>query len=61
MIIVTAGAGGSTTIGLDGLRVNDEDTFDPIFGLISRSVLATPISKVAGRQVDVEYRLDLGF
>lgn len=60
-IVVTAGSGGSTTVGLDGLRVNDEDTFDPIFGLISRSVLATPISKVAGRQVDVEYRLDLGF
>jgi len=32
-----------------------------LFGLISRSVLATPISKVAGRQVDVEYRLDLDF
>lgn len=60
-IVITAGAGGNTTVGLDGLRVNDEDTFDPLFGLISRSVLATPISKVAGRQVDVEYRLDLDF
>jgi hypothetical protein len=60
-IVVTAGAGGNTVVGLDGLRVNDEDTFDPLFGLISRSVLATPISKVAGRQVDVEYRLDLDF
>jgi len=60
-IIVTAGAGGTTTVGLDGLRINDEDTFDPAFGLISRSHLATPISKVAGRQVDVEYRLDLDF
>jgi len=60
-IIVTAGAGGTTTVGLDGLRINDEDTFDPVFGLISRSHLTTPISKVAGRQVDVEYRLDLEF
>jgi len=60
-IVITAGAGGNTIVGLDGLRVNDEDTFDPLFGLISRSVLATPISKVAGRQVDVEYRLDLDF
>lgn len=60
-IVVTASGGGSTTAGLDGLRINDEDTFDPEFGLISRSVLATPISKVAGRQVDVEYRLDLNF
>ncbi len=60
-IIVTATAGGTTTVGLDGLRINDEDTFDPVFGLISRSHLSTPISKVAGRQVDVEYRLDLEF
>lgn len=60
-IVVTASGGGSTTVGLDGLRINDEDTFDPEFGLISRSVLATPISKVSGRQVDVEYRLDLDF
>lgn len=60
-IVITAGSGGSTTVGLDGLRVNDEDTFDPVFGLISRSSLVTPISKVAGRQVDVEYRLDLDF
>lgn len=60
-IIVTATSGGTTTVGLDGLRINDEDTFDPTFGLISRSHLTTPISKVAGRQVDVEYRLDLDF
>lgn len=60
-IIVTAGAGGNAYVGLDGLRINDEDTFDPIFGLISRSVLGSPITKVAGRQVDVEYRLDLSF
>jgi hypothetical protein len=60
-IVVTAGAGGTAYVGMDGLRINDEDTFDPIFGIISRSHLATPISKVAGRQVDVEYRLDLEF
>lgn len=60
-IIVTASSGGATTVGLDGFRINDEDTFDPAFGLISRSHLTTPISKVAGRQVDVEYRLDLSF
>jgi hypothetical protein len=46
---------------MDGLRINDEDTFDPIFGLISRTALATPLEKALGRQIDVEYRLDLGF
>jgi hypothetical protein len=60
-IIITPASGQSTSVGLDGLRINDEDTFDPNFGLISRSVLPTPLVKLAGRQVDVEYRLDLGF
>ena len=60
-IELTPTAGQTTTVGMDGLRINDEDTFDPTFGLISRTALATPLEKVLGRQVDVEYRLDLGF
>lgn len=60
-VTITPTSGQSTLVGLDGLRINDEDTFDPNFGLISRSVLSTPLVKLAGRQVDVEYRLDLGF
>lgn len=61
-ITVTPTSGNSTTVGLDGLRINDEDTFDPTFGLLSRSVLDSPyLTKLAGRQVDVEYRLDLDF
>ena len=60
-ITITPVSGQSTSTGLDALRINDEDTFDPNFGLISRSVLSTPLVKLAGRQVDVEYRLDLGF
>jgi hypothetical protein len=60
-IVITPVSGQSTSVGLDALRINDEDTFDPNFGLISRSVLSSPLIKLAGRQVDVEYRLDLGF
>lgn len=59
-IIITP-TSGIASVGMDALRINDEDTFDPSFGLISRSVLATPLVKLAGRPVDVEYRLDLGF
>ena len=58
---VTAGAGGATTVYFDGIRINDEDTFDPTFGLISRSVLGSPLQKVSGRQVDIEYKIKLGF
>lgn len=59
-IVLTPTSGNTTTVGMDALRINDEDTFDPQFGLISRSVVS-PLNKVAGRQIDVEYRLDLGF
>lgn len=60
-ITVTPTSSNTTSIGLDGLRINDEDTFDPDFGLISRSVLGTALTKLNGRQVDVEYKLDLSF
>ena len=60
-ITITPTSGNTTSVGMDGLRINDEDTFDPIFGLISRSVLGTTLSKSAGRAVDIEYKLDLDF
>lgn len=60
-IVITPVPSETTSVGMDALRINDEDTFDPTFGLISRSVLSSVLNKQAGRQVDVEYRLDLGF
>ena len=58
---VTAGSGGSTIVYFDGLRVNDEDTFDPQYGIIARNILSTPLKKPLGRPVDVEYKLKLVF
>jgi hypothetical protein len=62
-IAVTAGAGGTTNMYFDGLRINDEDTFDPQYGLISRSVFSSgnELVKPSGRAVDIEYKLQLGF
>jgi hypothetical protein len=62
-IEITANSGGTTTLYFDGLRINDEDTFDPSYGLISRSVLSGVdiIYKTSGRQVDIEYKMQLGF
>ena len=62
-VSVTATSGGSTTVYFDALRVNDEDTFDPVYGLISRSVYTSgnELIKPSGRPVDVEYKLTLGF
>jgi len=57
---VTA-TGGDSTVYFDGIRINDEDTFDPAYGMISRSVLSTPLIKKPGRPVDIEYKLLLEF
>jgi hypothetical protein len=59
--VTRASAASAATIYLDGLRINDQDTFDPTFGLISRSVLGSSITKVAGRPIDIEYKITLGF
>ena len=60
---VTANSSGTTTVYFDGIRINDEDTFDANYGMISRSVLTggNIITKTSGRQVDIEYKLQLGF
>jgi len=60
-IVIVPKSGVQSTVGMDGLRINDEDSFDPTYGLISRSVLSTPLTKVIGRLVDVEYRMELSF
>jgi hypothetical protein len=59
--ITRSSTASNATVYLDGLRINDQDTFDPTFGLISRSILASSITKVAGRPIDIEYKITLGF
>ena len=59
-VVVTAKSSGQAVVYLDALRIDDEDTFNANFGLISRSVV-TPIEKIAGKPVDIEYRINLGF
>ncbi len=43
----------------DGLRVFDSDSNNPDYCLVSRSIPATTVNKVAGSTLDVEYRLEL--
>jgi len=59
--VETTASGGNTTVYFDGIRINDEDTFDPGYGLISRSILSTPLIKKPGRPVDIEYKIKLVF
>ena len=58
---VKAKASGASTVLFDGLRINDEDAFRTDYGLISRSVLTTPIVKTLGKQMVIEYRVGLSF
>lgn len=53
--------GGESIVLLDGLRLNDDDSYNPSYGLISRSVLSEPIIKVLGVEMDIEYKINLGF
>jgi hypothetical protein len=58
---VKAKSSGSTNVLLDGLRLNDDDRYNTQYGLISRSILTTPITKVLGVEMDIEYKINLGF
>ena len=58
---VKAKSRGATAVLFDGLRINDEDAFRTDYGLISRSVLSTPIVKTLGKQMVIEYRIGLSF
>lgn len=60
-IVIVPKTGLQSIVGLDGLRINDEDSFDPVYGLISRKTLSSPLVKVSGRSVDVEYRMEIDF
>ena len=58
---VKAKSSGATVVLFDGMRINDEDSFRTDYGLISRSVLANPITKSLGKQMVIEYRIGLNF
>ncbi len=58
-VSVSAKSTGAAQVDFDGLRI-ESGTRDIDNVLISRSVLATPITKVGGIDMDVEYSLTMG-
>jgi hypothetical protein len=60
-IIVESKSSGASVVYLDALRINDEDTFDPNYGMIARSIFTTELEKTAGKQVDIEYKMEIEF
>lgn len=59
--VVVTPTSSQCSVSVDGLRINDEDTFDPTYGLIARSILTSTMEKVLGREATIEYKLDLSF
>lgn len=54
---VTATAGGAASVDFDALRLDDTDPSNPDYVLVARKVLSTPITKIAGRPLEIEYSL----
>lgn len=56
-VITTATAAGPAQVDFDGIRVEDIDTVNPEYVMISREVLGTPYIKQEGRIQEVEFAL----
>ena len=54
---VTAGASAGYLI-MDGIRIEDGDTLNPSYALVSRSVLGSPLVKTDSSPMDIEYALE---
>ncbi len=46
---------------IDAIRVNDNIEIDPTYGMVSRTVLNTPIVKNTSQSLEIEYYLSLTF
>jgi hypothetical protein len=46
---------------IDAIRINNNDNIDTVTGLVSRTVLNSPIEKVATDSIDIEYYLSMSF
>jgi hypothetical protein len=51
---------GASNVEFDGIRIDDVDTFNQDYVMVSREVLATPFVKQAGRVQEIEFALDVG-
>jgi hypothetical protein len=56
---LTATSGGTATVDLDGLRLEDTDTPNPEYVMVAREVLPTPFLKEAGRSQAIEFAIDV--
>jgi hypothetical protein len=56
---VNASAAGAASASFDGIRIEDVDTNNPAYLMVSRRLLATPFVKTAGMVQEIEFALDV--
>lgn len=56
-VTVNAAAGGAAQIDFDAIRINDTDTDNPEYTLVSREVLSVPYVKAEGVVQDIEFTI----
>lgn len=58
-ILTTSSAAGASSVDYDGLRIEDTDTLNTDYVMVSRELLTTPYTKVEGMTQEVEFSLDV--
>lgn len=56
-VATTSTSGGASSVNYDGLRVEDSDTLNTDYVMVSRELLTTPYAKVDGMTQEIEYSL----
>jgi hypothetical protein len=58
-VSTTSTSGGAASVDFDGIRIDDEDTLNQDYVMISREVLASPFTKQEGSSQEIEFSLDV--
>lgn len=58
-VSATSAGTGASDIEMDAIRVEDRDTGNLDYVLVARKVLASPVTKVDGQALDLEFTLDI--
>lgn len=58
-IKTNSGAGGASNLAFDGLRIEDVDTINADYVMVSRELLAAPFQKQEGMTQDIEFTLNV--
>jgi hypothetical protein len=58
-VATTAKSGGATSVEFDAIRLEDKDSTNLDYVLVGREVLVSPVTKVDGQPMNIEYSFDV--